>query len=283
MNRFLFRLFICIPLACLLAAPHTHAQPFKKAAAPLRAPKISPVSKSVSPALQRHIAFARKSHFTQRSFIFSEAETRRIQNSLMQGKHLSAQEVRRLLLAHPAKLAAQYKIPALQKNKAMFLTDFSARRITRIRHLPPYPAELFPGDMARGMVLEKPEESLPEIFSQGLLTKRAGIDAWTGKRLIFMVNNTPIALKYARTDTPGVPVIVHIDGFNGEANYMTDSAHDIPASQIIRISALLNIGGKPIWGQLTPAADGFLFHPYKTTLPGRLQSGALRLIYPDEH
>lgn len=282
MNRFLRRIFAFAPTVFLLTAPYAHAQPLKKASSLLRAKEIISTAKPVSPALQRHIAFARQSHFAKRSFIFSDAETRRIRHALIRQQGLSPQEARRLILLRPARLAAQFKIPALQKHKAVFLTDFSAVKITRARRLPSYPAALFPGDMARGMVLKKPEESLQEIFTKGLSAARCGIDAWTGKRLIFMTNSTQIALKYARTEEPGVPVIVHIAGFDGETNHMAESERDIPAAQIIRVSALLNIGGKPAWGQITPAANGFLFHPYKNGISNQLYDRTLRLVYPDE-
>ena len=260
-------------LCFLLAGVNAAALPGKWAQALLRNRK-----NTVCADLTRQ-AFARSSHFANRAYLFSPAEKTRILTILQTRQNQSAKDVQKLLHTRPAALARAFAVPKVQKGKARFITDFTPFLPARARHLPAYPAALFPGDVARGMVLKNPAKDLREIFKQGLLARRSGVDAWTGKRVIFMVNSTDIAALYTRTDTPGLPVLVHISGFNGQQNYMPETSQDIPADRVVRVSALLKLDGKAVWGQLTPAADGFLFHPYALTPVRAAQNAAQRLWY----
>lgn len=277
MNKKLFRV-AAVLLCGMLSALPAEAQKWQGALRRLTQVRAEAVSASI----QRQAAFARESHFAARTYLFSAAETARIRQTLREQKHLSEKQIQHLLLTRPGTLAKEFSVPAVQKNKAVFLTDFSSLQVSFVRHLPDYPVQLYPGDMARGMVLRQPAQDLHEIFSKGLLASRCGIDAWTQKRLIFMVNTPSIAARYARANEPGLPVIVHISGFDGKSNHMTETEQDIPPSQIVRVSALVNLNGHLTWGQITPAADGFLFHPYRTSIPAKAQSAALRLLYPNE-
>lgn len=234
--------------------------------------RLAPRQGAVASAkLSRKAAFARQSHFANQRYLFSPAEKARLYRILQEEQHLSPKAIQKLLLTRPSAAAKCISVPALQKGKAVFISDFTPFLVSRVQHLPAYPAALFPEDVARGMVLRDPNPNLHEIFSKGLLTRHCALDGWTRKQVIFMVHSTQIASLYARTDTPGLPVIVHISGFHGQQNYMPESDQDIPAQRIVRVSALINLKGKLVWGQLTPAASGFLFHPYRLSAAQSLQ------------
>lgn len=238
-------------------------------------------SSSMASQLTQKVALSQRKYFAKQYYLFSPQEMSRISLYLKQTQNLSAEQAQEALRARPAAFAKQFAIPAVKKSKMLSIDNFAPYQTSYRLHLPAYPVSLFPGDMVRGMVLHNPEKELARIFNEGLLLslcqKTPG-----NKRLIFMTNTISLATRYARVREPGVPIMIHIHGFNGEDNYITASEQDISPSQIVRVSALLNLNGKPVWGQVVPHGERFLFYPYKKPLYEQAQDAALRRMYPDE-
>ncbi len=267
-----------LPALCLLAGSVSTASAQSQLSA----------ARKASAALAEN-SFARQSRFARRAFIPFPNEQQRMTDGIAAQYAVSARAARKEALKRPAQFAAEYHIPKLQKDRGIVLYDFSAVLPPADTRPPVYPAKPYPGDLTRGMVLKNPAQDLREIFSQGLLTSRAGVDAWTKTRVIFMTNSPQIALLYARADFEGLPVVVHISGFGqsprggqtdpGNSQHIAETARDIPAAQIMRVSALLYINGTPRWGQILPLPNGgFLFHPYKNTPADHAKNALIRLL-----
>lgn len=235
-----------------------------------------------------------------RRFCPSPAEQKRLQKELARQKRMHAWTLHRHMPSHTHKLAAQRyqaaqkaapltekeiallapycQVPKLRNTPPVIIEDFAAV-LPPVQLPAPYPLSLYPGDLARGMLLLHPKEDLQTIFSKGLLTSKSAVDGWTKKRLIFMTNVPQIAHIYTCPQEPGVPVIVHIAGFKGQNKHIWTTSHDIPAKNIVRVSAYLNINGKNRWGQIVPLADGtFAFYPYQLSFAQKAKLNLLRAL-----
>lgn len=222
---------------------------------------------------------------TVRRFAPSAVETKRMRQELARQKRAaghakkpSSVKTAGLTEHEITSLAPLFHVPKLQKIPPVIITDFSDY-LPPVQLPAPYPLSLYPGDLARGMLLLHPKEDLQTIFSKGLLTARSAVDGWTKKRLIFMTNVPQIAHIYTYLQEPGVPVIVHIAGFKGENKHIWTTSHDIPAKNIVRVSAYLKINGKERWGQIVPQKDGsFAFYPYQLSFSQKVKLNLLRAL-----
>lgn len=145
--------------------------------------------------------------------------------------------------------------------------------------LPSFPSVANPQRMYRGMALD--QKAIQNITDNGLLLKDvkgfnndllvgyAGSLRGSGaahiakQKVICLTNESERAASYATqrmSKGAQIPTVVEAEGLINEKLLM--AARDIPAAQIKRVSALLAIDGKPTWGLLESAADGFLFRPY---------------------
>ena len=235
-----------------------------------------------------------------RRFYPSQVEQKRLQKELARQKRINTWVMHRHSRSHTHKLAAQrymaaqkstpltekeiallakqFHVPKLRNTPPVIIEDFSSF-MPPVQLPAPYPLSLYPGDLARGMLLLNPKEDLQTIFSKGLLTARSAVDGWTKKRLIFMTNVPQIAHIYTCPQEPGVPVIVHIAGFKGENKHIWTTSHDIPAKNIVRVSAYLNINGKNRWGQIMPLKEGgFAFYPYQLSFAQKAKLNLLRAL-----
>lgn len=235
-----------------------------------------------------------------RRFCPSAVEQKRLQKEFARQKRINAWTVHRTSPSHHHKLtvqryqaaqkpasmtdkeiallATECHVPKLQNVPPVIVKDF--KEVMPPVKLPaPYPISLYPGDLARGMLLLNPADDLEVIFSKGLLASRSAVDGWTKKRLIFMTNVPQIAHIYTCPQEPGIPVIVHIDGFKGENKHIWTTSHDIPAKNIVRVSAYLHVNGKDRWGQIVPLQDGsFAFYPYKLSFAQKTKLNLLRAL-----
>ena len=220
-----------------------------------------------------------------RRFVPSAVESKRMRQELARQKRAggntqkySAAKAAGLTQQEMAFSAPLSHVPKLQKVPPVVINDFTDY-LPPVKLPAPYPLSLYPGDLARGMLLLHPKEDLQTIFSKGLLTARSAVDGWTKKRLIFMTNVPQIAHIYTYLQEPGVPVIVHIAGFKGENKHIWTTSHDIPAKNIVRVSAYLKIKGKERWGQIVPRQDGsFAFYPYQLSFSQKVKLNLLRAL-----
>lgn len=177
-----------------------------------------------------------------------------------------------------AAIAPICQVPKLKKAPPVIIKDFK-KFLPPVRMPSPYPLELYPGDLARGILLLNPAEDLKIIFSKGLLASRSATDATAQKHLIFMTNTPQIAHIYTCPQQPGVPVIVHISGFKGEGKSIWTTENDIPPENIVRVSAYLRVNGKKRWGQIVPLEDGsFAFYPYELSLTQKAKTQLLKML-----
>lgn len=204
-------------------------------------------------------------------------DSRRAVDLLCRYKNWTRAQALDWIFRNPREASLKLGIPQFT-DKAYLLEDFTAA-------VPPqnvwsyYPSYRLPQDMLRGMELRHSSQEMLELLQKGLLTERAGVDKWTDKRLIFTTSRAQIALKYVWQKNRSVPVIVHIqntptvvhspeqtvkDVPPADLPQIFETDQNIPAENILRVSAFLCIDGACRWGSVTPTRSGrFLFRPYK--------------------
>lgn len=193
-------------------------------------------------------------------------------------RHQQAAQINSLTEKEIASAAKVCQVPKLQKKPPVIIKNFK-EFMPPVRMPSPYPLELYPGDLARGMLLLNPAQDLKTIFSQGLLVSRSAKDAAAQKNLIFMTNTPQIVHIYTCPQQPGVPVVVHISGFQGEGKSIWTTDTDIPPENIVRVSAYLRVNGKKRWGQIVPQEDGsFAFYPYELSLTQKARTQLLKIL-----
>ncbi len=170
--------------------------------------------------------------------------------------------------------AAQTKMQTAARQPFVFssLEDVSAY-YARLRHLPPFPLPQADTELYRGMTLDASGKQLRHIFKYGLeVSKTHSINfaAYDGRqypdyqKAIYASPDISLAASFAVNDTrydKHIPVIIHLKRVSDTR--IVSIPHDIPPSWIYRISALLTIKGKSMWGEIRLDENGnFVFLPY---------------------
>ncbi len=149
----------------------------------------------------------------------------------------------------------------------------SVRALQSSYRVPDFPFHISDTEMYRGMALENPSDDLRHILKYGLEVSKSHFEAFgayngtasqLGGKGIYATTLPHLAQRYSlREDAqkPYLPVIVHLKRVGNES--IVSIPHTIPPSWIVRISALLQINGKLVWGELKPEPNGqFIFTPY---------------------
>ena len=137
---------------------------------------------------------------------------------------------------------------------------------------PPFPLPQQKTELYRGMTLDPTGRELRHIFKHGLevsKTHTTNFGAYDGReyprdqKAIFATPEIRVAASFAygvQTDNH-IPVIIHLKRVNDE--YIVSIPHDVPLSWIYRVSALLKIDGRLVWGEIKlDENDRFIFTPY---------------------
>lgn len=175
--------------------------------------------------------------------------------------------------AHPVQRA----MPKLA-DKTYEFASF-AQMAPALQTRPAYPFSPNSKTMYRGMALEANGTALKNIFENGLLLKdvrstnnqlllsHAGPHGRSvaAQRVICFTNSPEAAAKWAQArsnESFNIPVVVHVKNIPTGETIM--HGQDVPAEQILRVSALLNIDGQNVWGLIRYTPQGtFSFTPYK--------------------
>lgn len=137
---------------------------------------------------------------------------------------------------------------------------------------PPFPLPQQETELYRGMTLDPTGRELRHIFKHGLevsKTHTTNFGAYDGReyprdqKAIFATPEIRVAASFAygvQTDNH-IPVIIHLKRVSDE--HIVSIPHDIPPSWIYRVSALLRIDGRLVWGEIKlDENDRFIFTPY---------------------
>ena len=146
-----------------------------------------------------------------------------------------------------------------------------------------FPLASHPREMYRGLALDAYGKELRSILKNGMKVTESHFPIWHGSYdgrplpedtpALFATTDPLLASTYAQMNRfradkgMFLPVVLHLKrvGKDIALDYerTIEIPHDIPASWIYKVSALLSIDGKPRWGELKLAGDdGFLFIPY---------------------
>lgn len=151
--------------------------------------------------------------------------------------------------------------------------------------VPAFPLPVNPKEMYRGMVLGAEGKDLVHILENGLEVSKShyyeeGM-SYDGKRYppetkAIYVTTDPELAAYYITDpdqtAPYLPVVFHLKRmyFKPISEYkhiVYTIPHDIPPSWIYRVSALLKVNGRLMWGELKVKDKAFVFIPYPPKNP----------------
>ena len=142
--------------------------------------------------------------------------------------------------------------------------------------------QMSPHEMYRGMSLDGKGADLQHILQQGLELSKSHYTIQYGTYdmkpypddtlAIFATTDLSLATEYAvkgafQKGKKFLPVVFHLK-YVGPQNgatrlYSVEIPHDVPPEWIYKVSALLEINGKPRWGELKMGPDNlFFFSPY---------------------
>lgn len=141
--------------------------------------------------------------------------------------------------------------------------------------IPLFPFQENEKEMYRGMRLDADGKQLRHILHHGLQVSQSHYYSYAsydgkkyppGTKAIYASMNPHAAIFYATSTEakapPFLPVILHLKRVGWTA--YVSIPHDIPPSWIYRVSALLKINGRLVWGELKlNKQDHFVFTPYK--------------------
>ena len=137
--------------------------------------------------------------------------------------------------------------------------------------------------MYRGLALDINGKELRTILKEGMPVETSHFPILHGaydgktyghnKKALFATTDPLLASTYAQMNrfrqdgTLFLPVVLHLKRVGKDplpgAERTVEIPHDIPASWIYKVSALLNVNGQLRWGELKlDGKDGFLFSPY---------------------
>ena len=147
-------------------------------------------------------------------------------------------------------------------------------RMAEVKYLPPFPFKEQPAVMYRGMRLPANGTELRHILRHGFEVEKSNHEnfmAYDGKfyppgtKAIFASRNPLYAVYYTTTTKPMkepyFPIVFHMKRVGTED--IISIPHDVPASWIYQVSALLEVDGYLMWGELKlDANDQFVFLPY---------------------
>lgn len=105
-------------------------------------------------------------------------------------------------------------------------------------------------------------------------------------RALFFTEDISLAVLYAQGNLPEsktkVPVVFKVNRFEGDYVVKevrnTARSTDLPASEIVGVSAMLNIEGRPRWGSVEVKDGKILFTPYPVPLPYGKGGSSSRVI-----
>ena len=185
---------------------------------------------------------------------------------------------RALLRAEALKRTSRFYEATFQNGRYTFRSPKAlvpaVKTMTSVQNLPPFPFEVNPSEMYRGMVLDADGKQLRYILRRGMKVSKSHYnhyDAYNGKsypsgtKAIYSAQDPRSAVFYllkpkTRT-TRYLPVIFHLKRVGH--GYYISVPHDIPPQWIYRVSALLKINGRLTWGELQlDRHNNFVFTPY---------------------
>ena len=148
----------------------------------------------------------------------------------------------------------------------------SAQITQASKRVPPFPFAENDREMYRGMQLDADGRTLRYILKNGLEVSKSHYEnfaAYDGKTypenaLAIYASHLPRVAQLFALDSAQqgacLPVILHLKKQGWRQTVPVP--HDIPPSWIIRVSALLNVGGELMWGEINWQKGKFVFRPY---------------------
>lgn len=148
--------------------------------------------------------------------------------------------------------------------------------------VPPFPLPENRKEMYRGMRLGADGKDLLYILKNGLETSKShyyedgmsydGKIYPSGTKAIYVTTDPELAVFYmckTKHSDSYLPVLLHLKSVVGTKDVAYSIPHDIPASWICRVSALLKVNGRLTWGELKVKDNTFIFTPYPPAKPDR--------------
>ncbi len=176
-----------------------------------------------------------------------------------------------------ARIAAQEQMRLIQAQKQTYYLSSLPTNMPSVI-LPAFPLQRDEGVMYRGMALHAPTEELKHILKNGLEASKCnaanfaaydGINSSWAAAAIFASTDPDLALGFTaaqlKEGDAHFPVLFHLKRV---ANSLFISVpHDIPPDWIKSVSTIINVGGKPLWGELKweEPHNRFIFIPYAAT------------------
>lgn len=144
--------------------------------------------------------------------------------------------------------------------------------LSSLKDVPAFPFGENEQEMYRGMALKADGKDLRHIMLNGMEVSKSHYENFAaydgnpypdGTKAIYAAHNPEHALHFIFTEEDWdtyIPVIFHIKKLGWR--HFASVPHDIPPSWIYRVSVLLNINGRLIWGELKLYKGDFVFIPY---------------------